>query len=179
MKKTMTAVLTVLMLFTTACGRTKDSADTKAEAYKAYYEILEGASVYQQSSDYYEISAEMSDPEDHMYRYYVFIDSPRVAMYNCKVMAIENGEPYSDQRIMPSVGITDTPYALVPNQVNNEGGYAKGLIISGETRDSSVELKLMVEWTPKNNSTVMREFFRATVSSDGITFSSDTEPQEG
>ena len=168
MKKLLKAMLITAMLLS-GCMKKSDSEDVQLNTYKAYYQVVQDNTSFIASSDYYDISAEMAKVGS-TYRYYVFVDNPRIAMYSCKIMTIENDAPYSDQKVMPSVGITDTPNAMIPGQVLSESGYVKGLIASGEVSKPEVNLKIMVEWSDKNRSKINREFYSCIITTESVEF---------
>ena len=178
MRKLRNAVMCMLVLMMTACIQTTNTTDDQITQYENYYNLVLNNTAYISASKYYDLSVEMADIGGGAFRYYVFVDNPRIAMMKCKVMVVENDLPVSDDKVMPSVGITETPYALIPNQVNNEGGYAKGLIASGETDSDTVNLKILVEWTSRSTGSVYREYFSCTATTETTEFYSGSSQEQ-
>ena len=152
-------VLVLLLLLMTSCGletTTDVSVDNK---YHSLIELLNTNEKYIDSSNYYDVSYEMTKI-DNGYRYYIYIDNPRVALYNVETIAIEPDLDYT--RVMAAnVGVFETEeYHMVPNQTNLNKGYVKGLMMSGVTDKEVLELKLMVCWEDKTSSRVNREYFK-------------------
>lgn len=146
------------------------SSDDSTALYEDYYNLISANTTYVTSSTNYSLSAELVETEDS-YAYYVIVDEPQVAMYNVKIMAIANDVAYEDATaMMPSIGIFDGPYHLVPNQVNVEEGYAKGLTISGESDNDSVNLSIMVEWCEDDEETITREFHHIALTTSGMSY---------
>ncbi len=142
----------------TGCAAKKDETDevaAKMDEYETYYtEILNNVRV-QETSEYYDVNWEMTELEDGTYRYYVFFDNPKIAMNNIIIMGVEDDIPFEEaDKMMPSSGIFENPVSLIPGQVNTKEGYAKGIVISGESSQSTVDLKLLVQWRSSSNKKV-------------------------
>lgn len=158
MKKILTAVLAAL-IFCSGCLRKTNDAAAKNESYKAYYEAAVSGTAFMEQSDYYSVNATMAELPDGRYTYYIFIDDPKIALYSITAIAVENGVEYSESgRMMPSSGIFDTKYSMIPNQVNKDSGFVKGIVLSGETANAEISLNLLVEWKDKTGKDVYREF---------------------
>jgi hypothetical protein len=178
MRKELISILTAALLLCSGCTAEKKDAEAASLAsYEGYYKAVADNSRFQKGSLYYSISAEMSELPDGTHRYYVFLDNPQVAMYDIIMMAVENDTALADaKKMFPSIGIFDnTNYSMIPSQVYSDGGYVKGLVMSGETADPSINLKIIVEWNDQSNSKVYREFIAMTVSMDGVSYPDGTE----
>ena len=158
MKKALMAVLAVLILCSGCLKKTND-AEAKNESYKTYYEAAQAGTAFADHSDYYSVTATMAELPEGKYAYYIFIDDPKIALYSITAIAVESGVEYGDtNRMMPSSGIFDTKYSMIPNQVNKDAGFVRGIVLSGETAAETVDLRLLVEWKDKTGKDTYREF---------------------
>ena len=150
-------------------------------AYEGYYQAIESNSRYIRESKYYSLSGELTSLPDGTYRYYIFVDDPKIAMYDIVMMAVENELTYEEAvNMMPSFGIFDNDNVnLIPFQSNPNAGYAKGIVISGISQESSIDLQLLVEWKDKNKENSVREFFFVTIDSNGLTIPDDIVTRNG
>lgn len=169
-------ILLCAMLLLSGCSSAKADEEAKQTAYAGYYKAIQDTAKFQGSSLYYTISCEMSQLPDSTYRYYVIVDNAQIAMYDVIVMAVEDNTAYEDAgKMMPSIGIfDDTEYSMIPNQINSEKGFVKGMTISGECAQDSVLLKIMVEWKDKTMKNTSREFLSFELTMDGFTHPEDT-----
>lgn len=165
----MKRLLTVLLcLFLTGCSSSGTSSKELTLYQEEYAKILENTS-YVVSSDAYSLDGEMSRQEDGTYTYVLVLDQARQAMYNVKMMAVENDTAYADtDKMMPSIGIFDGPYAMIPGQVNTDEGYVKGLAASGSVEESSVDLKILISWTDEDSSETYEDFYHVTLDESGM-----------
>lgn len=161
------------------CRSTSSSNELMMAAYEGYYQSVEDSERFQTGSDYYQIYGEMSKIGDGSYRYYVFLDEPQIAMYDVVMLAVENDIPFEEATtMMPSIGIFEkTEYSLIPNQARSAAGYVKGLVISGESQEDSIDLKLLVEWRDKTKKNSYREYLAFTLTPDGYQ-AEEALPQE-
>ena len=99
-------------------------------------------------------------------------------MYDIAMIAVENDTAYdANAKMMPNIGIMGSgAYTMIPNQYNPDRGFVKGLVISGETQDDSITLKVLVEWRDKDLENVERAFIGFTLTTDG--WVSSSTPQE-
>lgn len=162
-------ILTSMCIVLTGCTKKDDKADAEAALYESYYESISSNEIFITQSNYYSLSGEIVQINDGTYRYSIILDSPQVAMYNVVMMAVENDIPYMNAtKMMPSIGILDDQYSLVPYQSNSSRNYVKGLVISGESDTSSVNIKLLVEWTNRSHEKEFREFWSFSLDENGI-----------
>ena len=151
------------------CGCTKPRQSSDVTRYETYYRAISENTKFISASEYYTISAEMTEWDDGTYRYYVIFDEPKTSMYNIVIMTVENGIPYDESvKMMPSSGIFDATSSMIPNQVNSKAGFVKGLIISGECDEDIIQLDLMVEWKDRTGKNVTREFIEMDLGMEGI-----------
>ncbi len=151
-------------------GCTTDESESAALLrYKSYYAAIAENTDFSTSSDMYTLSAEMTEEQDGNRAYYIFVDDPQAAMYDVVVMAVENNMPYdTNVKMMPSIGVFDGPYSMIPYQVNKKDGFVKGVVVSGSTNQESVNLKVMVEWKDRYREKVSRDFYSFALSEKGV-----------
>ena len=139
--------------------------------YQGYYEAIEENTRFNSELLYYSLDGKMSVLPDGTYRYYVFLENPQIAMYNVIFLGVENDIPFAQaDKMMPSIGIFETQkYNLIPYQSNPSRGYVKGLVISGETTDPTIRLKLLIEWTDKSHEKITREYFICNLDENSFT----------
>ncbi len=78
------------------------------------------------------------------YSYLVSISDPLVAMYNVQMVVADLSE-ISESNVAPNIGVFENKsYNMIPNQVNTEKGYYKGLAVHGETSKSAFVLNCLV-----------------------------------
>ena len=166
MKKIYCLFLSTLLVLS-GCSSKKQALSL----YEAYYQIISENTEYVEESSNYSLSYEVEKSDDGNYYYYIFLDSPTISMYDVVMMAIENDVSYSSNlKMVPSIGIFDGNYNLVPNQINKDKGYVKGLVISGESEEDTIHIKLMVEWKNKNRDKTSREFHNVELTENGYSY---------
>lgn len=178
MKKYLIPLISAAFVFG-GCTPAKSGGDVSR--YETYYRAIEENTKFLESSEYYTISAEMTEWDDGTHRYYVIFDEPKISMYDIVIMAVEDNRPYEEAvKMMPSSGIFDATSSMIPNQVNSKAGFVKGLIISGECDEDVVELDMVVEWKDRTGKNVTREFISFSLGMEGIIHSGNEEeaPQE-
>ena len=159
MRKLLFGILIAFVL--AGCRISNQKPAVKGEtSYEGYYRSIEGNEKFQDYSLYYDISAEMTTLADGSHRYYIFLDSPQIAMYDVTMLAVENEVPYElAGKMMPNIGVFETTdYSLIPFQSNSKAGYMKGLVISGECADDTVNIRMLVEWSDKTMENTYREY---------------------
>lgn len=155
----MKKLLILLLVLVLGCSSANTSIDMTI--YKEYYEALDNNLVFRDSSSNYSTSFEVTTVEDGSHRYYVIIDNPKIAMYDCTVLVREDIISYNTQnKMMPSSGIFDTKYSLVPNQIDTDNGFPKGIVLGGEIDSEHFVVDVLVEWRDTSRANVTREFLR-------------------
>lgn len=161
MKKLMISIVCAGMLLISGCQKKTTTDDTAAQEYKAYYNTVSETTAFASSSKNFTCELEMTQVADSSYRYYVVIDDPQIAMYDVVAIVVENDVSYDDaEKMMPSIGIFDDKKSLVPNQVDTDNGFVKGIALSGESSESSIQIKLLVQWMDKTKKNTTREFLK-------------------
>jgi len=176
MQKLLASLLCAFML--AGCFAQKDDSANFA-AYEGFYKSIQDNDKFQDGSLYYQISAEMSTLGDGTHRYYIFLDDAQIAMYDVVLLAVENSTPFENStKMMPSIGIFESQdYSLIPNQARTDKGYVKGLVLSGETADESVDITMLVEWRDRNKENAHREYLSFTITEEGFTAVSRQMPE--
>lgn len=153
--------LVLILIFSlSACSSDSGTSANDAHVIRYYdmIELINSYSNFSTSSNYFDISGEISEIDDG-YRYYIFIDNARVTMYDIEAIAIEKGVDYSNT-MTANIGIFESDeYHMVPNQSDIDLGYVKGVSISGFTTTENPTLYVLVQWKNKNRDTTYREFF--------------------
>lgn len=149
----------------------KSTSSAQMTLYENDYKEILSQDTFSEESSCFTLSGEMTKDDEGKYPYYIIVDEARTAMYSVVVMAVENDTPYEDaDKMMPSIGIFDGPYTMIPDQVNSEDNYVKGMVVSGETDEAEADLKIMVEWTDESGENISREFFHVVLNEDGMRY---------
>ena len=157
MKKFLVILMIIGILM--GCSDVKNSNSIAAGRYFDMIEILKNNEQFEDSSNYFDISYEVSKINDG-YRYYVFMDNPRIAMYDIKIIVIEDGVDYSEV-MAGNIGIfEDGSYNMIPNQSDVDKGYISGINISGESDNPHPVLLVLVQWHSRDLTIDSREYFK-------------------
>ena len=173
-------LICALSILTGCVKKAPDAAAASQTAYEGYYKAIEENTKYESATPYYTVSGEMAGQPDGTYRYYIILDQVQIAMYDIAMLAVENGTPYAEaHKMMPNIGIYDSAeFNMIPYQTYAEGGYVKGIVISGESAESSVDLELMVEWTDKNHEQYRRQFLHYVIDAEKGLYNPDAAEEE-
>lgn len=148
------------------CSSRKTSDTLAYDEYEKDYTEISEATDFVTTSDAYSISYEMVQSDDETYTYCIIVDKARIAMYDVTLMAVEEGVG-AGEKMMPSIGIFDGPYAMIPSQVNRKDGFVKGIVINGSCSQSPVVLRVMVEWEDRHGGSSLREIYRIRLDENG------------
>lgn len=166
MKKILLVVLSLMFILSACQKNGQNSNGANESAAIRYYDMIDlinSYTNYATTSNYFDISGDISKI-DEGYRYYIFIDNARVAMYDIEAMAIEKGVDYSNT-MTANIGIfEDMEYHMIPNQTNVDAGYVGGMTISGVSQNAEPTLYVMVQWKNKNLSVTHRECYEVKLS---------------
>lgn len=167
--KRLIMILALLLLFTGCTNNSASIEEEKLEKYKNYYESITDNAAFTAISSFYDIQVVMNRLGDGTYRYDIIIDNPRIAMYDIEVIAVENDMLYSqsllENKMMPTLGVFEDDtieYNMIPNQVNLDSGYIRGISISGISTTAVIDLKIRVSWKDYTKVNTTREFIELT-----------------
>ena len=161
----MKKILVTMLCLTLLCGCQSNKIDIneeRAQVYASYITAIQDNENFMEESSYFDISTAMNKISENEYRWDVIIDSPKVAMYEIQILAVERNVigTLRDDKIMPSFGILEEEvYNMIPNQVDLNKGYVEGFILSGMTELPEVTIEVMVVWTGYAKLAQNREFF--------------------
>jgi len=163
MRKYVVGLLISLLLV--GCGQSETILKEKYETYKLHYQSILNATQFKQSSNNYSITSSLTALSDGSYRYDVFVDEPKIAMYDVEILVIvDDGLLLISDEMMPSIGIyEDSEYHLIPYQVDAELGYQKGFNLNGIVSQNKVDLKVLVMWKDYFKIKTEREYFQFTI----------------
>ncbi len=152
-------VLVICLSLLVGCTNNDSGQKDKNQRYFDMLALLQDVQNYNSQPAHFSIAAELSKTDDG-YRFYVIIDKPLVAMYNVQIMAIVEGDDYT-QTMAANAGIfEDTVYNMIPNQVDTDKGYVKGISISGLTQSNPCFIDVLVRYQKKDLTEVIREYYR-------------------
>jgi len=156
----------MMIVFLAGCANKSESIDKlKLENYAYIYQTITDNDTFNTVADHFDMQVVMSLIGDNEYRYDIIIDNPQVAMYDIKMMAVENNIDYSlADKMMPSIGIFDEEeYNMVPYQIETSLGFVKGMIISGTTNAPVINLKIRITWKDYTKVEETKNYFNLTV----------------
>ena len=159
-------LLCMVVLLLAGCKQSSTVDNLAYDEYERDFNEISEITEFAEESDVCSMSYEMVNNEDGTYTYSIIVDEPRIAMYDVTVMAVEEGVGIRE-KMMPSIGIFDGPYAMIPSQINKEDGFVKGLAINGTTSQSPVVLRVMVEWEDRHGRSAARMYYRMQVDENG------------
>ena len=167
MKKLLNLLLSFFCL--SACVPTIATETAKDDTLIRYLDMVELLNTYsdfESEGEYFDISTDVA-AIDGGYRYYVFIDNPRIAMYDVEALAIEKDVDYQTH-MAANVGIFESEeYHMVPNQSDAELGYVSGLSISATSDHPDITLYILVQWKNAKRSDTYRQYFELPAVYDG------------
>lgn len=156
----------MVIVFLAGCANNNESIDKlKLENYAYIYQTITDNDTFDTVADHFDMQVVMSLIGDNEYRYDIIIDNPQVAMYDIKMMAVENNIDYSlADKMMPSIGIfDDEEYNMVPYQVETDLGFVKGMVISGTANAPVINLKIRITWKDYTKVEETKNYFNLTV----------------
>lgn len=158
MRKTIILLLALLVLV--GCFDSQRVQEEQLARYETYWTSMLNETHFQTTSRNFNIEVDI-DKVDDFYEYYVVIDEAKVAMYDIEIMVIENSELFDAfDRMLPSVGIFDEPFNMVPYQVRRELNYREGAaLVRQELTEPQVTIQVMVMWKNYTRLDSFREMF--------------------
>lgn len=165
MKKICLSLLLILSL--SGCG--SNSEELAYQIYKTTYQSILNTTSFQSSSQNFKIYVTLTDQGSGMVRYDLFVDEPKIAMYDIEILAIvDTGLLVVSEEMMPSIGIFETAqYHMIPYQINADYGYQKGFNLNGITDSNDVTLKVLVMWKDYFKIRTYKETFKFDLSLNG------------
>ena len=163
----------ILLGALSGCGRKENERKLEEEMYQAYltyYQALLDTTEKASRVQEFSTSIVINQIEDGKYRYDLIIDEPKVAMYDVEALAVIRTpeDTISTEKMMPSVGIFDDFYNMIPNQVYKDRGYVAGVVLSLTSSEPKIRIDLIVCWQDKERSVVNKRF---------LTFEASAEQQ--
>lgn len=157
--KKITLILLATLLLQGCSFSDKKQYKEKAGQYESYYKSILNNDKFESTSPYFAIKADIAKI-DGGYAYEIIVDDAKVAMYDVKIMVVENQKDYNDEeRMMPSAGIFDEQvYNVIPNQSRVEKGYMSGFQLLGEIDQPEVNLEILVVFNDYRKLNTYREF---------------------
>lgn len=160
MKKILLILISLLCLC--SCKEIGKKDINPDQRYLSIIDSIKQHDTFLDTSNYFDISAEMAKIDDG-YRYYVTIDNSTAALYDVEALAIEQDVDYTNV-MAANVGVfEDKEYALVPNQKNPDKGYVSGVVISGTSKQSRTTLYVYVSFKNEDHSATHVEYFKLNV----------------
>ncbi|QIK70421.1 hypothetical protein G7062_08960 [Erysipelothrix sp. HDW6C] len=114
--------LTLILLITGCSFGDRSLANERAKRYETNWESILDTEKFATKSNYFDVHTEISQSGD-IYNYEITIDNPQIAMYEVEVIVIENNAPFTTEKMMPSAGIFEGQYTMIPNQSRLEKGF--------------------------------------------------------
>ncbi len=172
--------LLILLLLSTGCKKKNSEQEILLEKYAYIYQTITDNDSFNSTVDNYDLSVTMSKQSSNLYRYDITIDNPNVAMYDIEVMAVENNIEYGlTNKMMPTIGILDNAeYNMVPFQSDTERNFVKGLILSGETKNPVLNLKIRVSYKDYLQVSEKRDYYSITIDYESQFASEEPGEQE-
>lgn len=151
----------MICILLVGCSNSETLIKEKFETYKLNYQSILNTTQFKSSSSSFVITTNITDLNDGNFRYDVFVDEPKIAMYDIEILAIvDNGLLLISDEMMPSIGIyEDAEYNLIPYQVNTELGFQEGFNLNGIVNTETINLKVLVMWKDYFKIKTEREYF--------------------
>ena len=142
-------VLILLIVMLTGCN--KESNEYKT--YKNYIKELNESNIMS-SNIPFDIEVYTEKIIDNEITYRVIIDNPKEDIKNIEAIIIH--DKYTED-IFPSTGIFDDKLNLIPETIDKDKNYVKGIILTGyipfkaDINDLNATFKVLVKYTDKFN----------------------------
>ena len=160
----MKKIVSILLILLFVCG-CQEIGKEDVDPNQRYFDLIDAIKErdsFTATSNYFDIYAEMAKIDDG-YRYYVFIDNPKVAIYDIESIAIEKNVDYSNI-MAANIGIfEEKEYSMIPNQKNPDKGYVPGLMFSATCQEPSTTLYIYVSFKNEDYSNTHIEYFKLDV----------------
>lgn len=159
MKKWMSLMIVAALL--TGCSFTDRSIEKdRAKRYESLWNTILSQDKFETSSPHFTIATEVVKG-DEGYSVDIAIDKPTVAMYNVEVFALLDNQEFDANNMMPSAGVLDGEFNMIPNQVRPEKGYIGGIRLNGliANNEDNANVKIVVAWKDEKKQKANVEFF--------------------
>lgn len=159
MKKS--GLLLIVLMILTACSGFDQKLDKESlMLYETYWKSLLNETQFQKNSRNFDISAEIVHGESG-YDYYVTVDNPKIAMYDVEIVVVEDGKRFdSVEEMLPSAGIFEKKFNMVPNQTRTEKGFMEGAALARyDFEEPEVTLQILVSWKNYTKLDTFKEVF--------------------
>lgn len=141
-----------------ACNSSNDAQEIKYKSYNDFKNKILANSGKDSYSLPFRAYLEIIPLANDTYSYTVFIDEPRIAMYQIQMMALDPIR-VKDDKMEPNLGILeDEVFNLVPNQVYVDKGYPKGIALNGTVETSSFSIFVGISFSEENQNQTMLFF---------------------
>ncbi|NLW15792.1 MAG: hypothetical protein GX038_06030 [Erysipelothrix sp.] len=148
MKKLTLLFLSLILL--TGCGSSQKKYDKEhLNLYTTYWKSLINETAFQTSSRNFDIQVEMvKEVGEDDYTYYISVDKPKIAMYDVQIVVVENkATTFNTEDMLPSAGIFEKEFHLIPNQVKEDSQFKEGAILARQgLKEPSVKTQVLVTW---------------------------------
>lgn len=135
-----------------------ENEDARVNLYNEMINNINDAGEFIEKSEHYSVTFETTFTSDGE-RYYIVIDNPTIAMYSVTVLAFEQGTN-TEIEFAPNAGIFEGTINMIPNQINKDSGFVKGVSISGILKNSDSPIYCLVQWKDEKSSHVYREYLK-------------------
>jgi len=169
----------LVLVLLSACANTQNQT-TSFDVYQIHYQSILNNPSFKAQSDYFNVEAYIVELSANQYRYDVFIDQPKVAMYDVEVLVIvDDGLLVVSEQMMPSLGVFETSeYNLIPFQVDSARGFYRGLNLNGVVNREPIDVKVLVIWKDYFKIRTFKEYVRFELSTQIIVEEPIVEPEE-
>lgn len=145
-KRTLTIIITLLIL--ASCSKFDSKLEKESLIlYETYWKSLLNETQFADTSRNFDITTEIVQGENG-YDYYLTVDNPKIAMYDVEIVVVEDKKSFNSvEEMLPSAGIFEKKFNLVPNQSRKEKGFMEGAALARYDLESpEVELQVLVSW---------------------------------
>lgn len=150
----------VLSLALLGCSKGASDEEIKIQKYHSYYNEIINNEIFLTTSSFFDTEIVMTKLSDGQYKYEIIIDNPKVAMFNISALVVEVGVSVNiDEQMLPEFGIfNNLSKNMIPNQVNLDNNYVKGIVLGGITTNEFPSIRLYVNWQNYGNLETYKEF---------------------
>jgi len=161
--------LSLLLILSLSACVSNSNEELTYQIYKTTYQSILNTTSFQTSSQNFNINVTLTDQGNGNVRYDLFVDEPKISMYDIEILAIvDTGLLVVSEAMMPSIGIfEDAQYHMIPYQINADYGYQKGFNLNGVITSRQLTLKVLVMWKDYFKIRTYKETFKFDISLNG------------